>query len=163
MNKQLKIVIGQDLSAYAELDVPADTDLSDENLINIANAAVENEVFDADWSSTNGLRVVSVHDESGRIIKADIPVETSYYDAGVALKAFLTGYSSLDTLVQSALIAKQIESTEMIAYTGSLHYPGGQYDVEFFVRKGATQAERDLAFMGELAKLSIVRYSAVAA
>lgn len=39
--KKLIITLGQDLSAYATIEVPAETDLSDESLAAIARKAVE--------------------------------------------------------------------------------------------------------------------------
>lgn len=162
MSKQLTIIIGQDLSAYAEINIPEDTDLSDGNLIKIATTALENETFDADWSSVNALRVVSVHDEAGKIIKADIPVEASFYDAGVGLQAFLRGNgNTINTLAEAAVISKLIAPIEAVAYTGHLNYPGGQFAVEFSARKGATQAELDIAFMQGLAQQCTIGYLAV--
>lgn len=161
MNK-LKIIIGQDMSAYAEIDAPADTDLSEENLIEIAYAVAENVVFDADWSTVNGLRVVSVHDEDGKIVKSDIAVAPSIYDGGVSLQAFLKGNGhTIKTLVESAAIAKLIEQPEEAAYTGHLSYPGGQFTVEFSARNGATQAELDLAFLQGLAQLCTIGYNVI--
>ena len=77
--KKLIITLGQDLSAYATIQVPAETDLSDENLAAIARKAVEDEgtVFDEDWSTVNALRIVLVQDEKGQTIRSDIPVESS--------------------------------------------------------------------------------------
>lgn len=109
--KKLVITLGQDLSAYATVEVPADTDLSDENLAAIARKAVEDEetVFDADWSTANALRVVLVQDETGQIIRSDLPVEASCYDGGAALQLHMKGAIGVEALVNSAIEARLID------------------------------------------------------
>lgn len=116
--KKLIITLGQDLSAYATVEVPADTDLSEEHLVAIARNAVDEAVFDADWSTVNALRVVLVQDDKGNIIRSDVPVESSCYEGGVALQSFLKGAIGFDALVSSALQAKLIEPSEQVAING---------------------------------------------
>jgi len=123
--KKLIITLGQDLSAYATVEVPADTDLSDENLVAIARDAVDEAVFDEDWSTVNALRVVLVQDDKGNIIHSDVPVESSCYEGGVALQSYLKGAIGLDALVGSALQAKLIEPSEQVAFTGRGTTSGG--------------------------------------
>lgn len=109
--KKLIITLAQDLSAYATIEVPAETDLSDENLAAIARKAVEDEetVFDEDWSTVNALRIVLVQDEKGRTIRSDIPVEASCYDGGAALQLHMKGAIGVEALVNSAIEAKLID------------------------------------------------------
>ena len=160
-NKVMKIVVGQDLTAYAEIDVPAGTDLSDENLAKIANAAVEREMFDADWSSVNALRVVSVHDAEGSILKSDISIEPCNFDGGQVLRSFLKGYTEFGALIHGAAVANLIDPIEEIMYEGKLKHPCGVFAVAFSARKGATQAELDIAFMQGLAQQCTIGYLAV--
>ncbi len=110
--KKLIITLGQDLSAYATLEVPAETDLSDENLAAIARKAVEDEgtVFDEDWSTVNALRIVLVQDEKGQTIRSDVPVESSCHEGGAALQLYLRGAIGIEALVNSAIEAKLIDS-----------------------------------------------------
>lgn len=162
MSNQLKIVVGQDYAAYAEINVPIGTDLSDENLADIANTAIEDWVFDVDYSTGSSLRIVSVHDQTGKIIKSDIPIDASTYDSGMALQTFLSGQSNLADLVQSAADAKLIDPIdEVVIYAGHLKYPGGLVAVDFQARKDATQAELDLAFLQGLAQICTIGYLAV--
>ncbi|MFZ5509977.1 MAG: hypothetical protein ACOZCP_07975 [Pseudomonadota bacterium] len=118
--KKLIITLGQDLSAYATIEVSAETDLSDETLAAIARKAVEDDgtVFDEDWSTVNALRVVLVQDDRGNIIRSDVPVESSCYEGGVALQSYLKGAIGFDALVNSALQAKLIEPSEQVAMAG---------------------------------------------
>jgi hypothetical protein len=110
--KKLIITLGQDLSAYATIEVPAETDLSDENLAAIARKAVEDEgaVFDEDWSTVNALRIVLVQDEKGQTIRSDVPVESSCHEGGAALQLYLRGAIGIEALVNSAIDAKLIDS-----------------------------------------------------
>lgn len=102
--KKLYVTIGQDLSAYATIEVSADTDLSEEKLAAIANKAVEDAVFDPDWSTVCALRVVSVTDQDGGYHIEDIAVEPSPYAAGQVLGSFLKGYAEdFDKVVKSQL------------------------------------------------------------
>lgn len=109
--KKLIITLGQDLSAYATIEVSAETDLSDESLAAIARKAVEDEgtVFDEDWSTVNALRIVFVQDEKGQTIRSDIPVESSCYEGGAALQLYLKGAIGVEALVNSAIKAKLID------------------------------------------------------
>lgn len=143
----LSIAIGQDLSAYATIEVPADTDLSDENLARIAQQAIDDVVFDADWSTAEALRIVTVLDSDRKIVRSDVQIEKSHYGGGVALDTFLRGKSSdLGALINGAIEARMIEPSPMLAYRGCLTTPGGeQLEVEFCAREGATQTEQDIA------------------
>lgn len=153
--KKLCITIGQDLSAYRTLEVPADTDLSDENLIRIASREAGDAVFDEDWSTTNALRIVSVRDEQKHVLREDLLIEPSYYNGGVDLQAFLKGHvEGLDALINGAVEAKLIAPLEWVIHQGSLTTPGGEtIPFEFPARKGTTAAELDLAMMQALAQV----------
>lgn len=55
-----------------------------------------------------------------------------------------------------------IAAPQMVTYTGYLKLPGTErIQLDFDVRKGATQAEKDLAFFNALAQLGTVDYLAV--
>lgn len=149
--KKLLVTLGQDLSAYATIEVPMDTDLSDDNLAAIARKAVENTVFEADWSTVNALRVVVVNDGVGKFVRSEVPVELCCYEGGAALEAFLRGHVGFDALVNSAAQARLIESLVRVAFIGHLTTLGGErIRVEFYARAGATQTELDLAFFHAL-------------
>lgn len=159
--KKLLVTLGQDLSAYATIEVPADTDLSDDNLAAIARKAVENTVFEADWSTMNALRVVVVNDGEGKFVRSEVPVELCCYEGGAALEAFLRGHVGFDALVNSAVQARLIEPSMQAAFTGHLTMPGGErIQVDFCARAGATQAELDLAFFHALCQQADVAYPA---
>lgn len=159
--RTLQVTLGQDLSAYATLEIPADSDLSDANLIRIAQTAVEQDdfVFDEDWETTCALRIVSVQDRQGHYLKEDIPVEDSPYDAGQVLQSFLKGHVSFANLIEAAAQARLIDPLEIIHCTGILKIPGAApISADFSCRQGATQAEKDLAFMEALLNQVEVQY-----
>lgn len=77
-NGNVLITLGQNLSAYAVIEVPADTDLSDANLIEIAKKKAYDDtdtVIDEDWSTTNGLRVVCLTKPDGSVQIRDLVVD----------------------------------------------------------------------------------------
>lgn len=149
--KKLLVTLGQDLSAYATIEVPADTDLSDDNLAAIARKAVENTVFEADWSTVNALRVVVVNDDEGKFVHSEVPVELCCYEGGAALEAFLRGHVGFDALINAAVQARLIEPSTQAAFSGHLTTPAGEsMQVNFYARAAATQTELDLAFFHAL-------------
>lgn len=159
---KLTITVGQDLSAYATFDIPADTDLSDANLIQLVQTAQENEelVFDEDWATTSALRIVSVKDHQGHALKEDLPVEALPHDAGQVLQLFLKGHVTFAQVVEAAARYKLIDPQQMACHTGTLTLPGAApISAAFSCRLGATQDERDLAFMRALAELGTVHVS----
>lgn len=157
--KSISITLGVDLSAYATIEVPADTDLSEANLIEIAKKASDDEVFYPEWDTSTALRIVTVQDGENKKLFSDIPVDASVYDAGYALQSFLSGNTTLSALVASAVQAKIIPAVENVTYTGTLDIEGEQLSAEFEARKGATHAELDHAFMCRLAQVASIKYT----
>lgn len=163
MSKKLKMALGQDLSCYAEVEIPSDTDLSPDNLIRIANEAVESDelVFDEDWSTCCALRIVSVRDENGATLAEDIVVEQSPFDSGQQLALFLQGRIELSQLLAAASEYGLIPPVEMETRVGRIDLPTGGIERSFLVRKGATQVEKDVAFFHALCQIATVEYPEV--
>ncbi|MBU0501439.1 MAG: hypothetical protein KJ558_10110 [Gammaproteobacteria bacterium] len=82
---RLTITVGVDLTAYATIGVPADTDLSAPSLLALLRQeGLEDMEFVPDWATANGLRVVCATGPNGW---AAFPPD----EAGVSLKAFMEG------------------------------------------------------------------------
>lgn len=159
MTQKLLITLGQDVSAYAVIAVPAGTDTSDANLSTIAKKAVEADtMFTPDWGTVCALRVVDVRTESGAYLREDVPVEPCCFDGGQVLRSFFSGQlpgAGIATLVNAAAKAKLIPEPDLVTGTGFITFPGCErIEVNFDVRKGATKVERDLAFLTALGKLA---------
>jgi len=112
--KKLFATLGQDLSAYATIELPADTDLSEDTLSRIAQEAVEKGdiVFDAEWSSLCALRIVCVTDDEGICVMEDLPVgwfAMSKHITNGELAEIVTG------LLVGRLVVAQLDSTEKYA------------------------------------------------
>ncbi len=157
MTQKLLITLGQDVSAYAEVAVPAGTDTSDTNLNVIARKAVEQDVvFNPDWGTVCALRVVDVRTESGKYLREDVPVDACCFDGGQVLRSFFAGQlpdAGIEGLAKAAAKAKLIQEPEFVTGTGFITFPGCErIEVNFEVRKGATKAERDVAFLAALGK-----------
>ena len=80
---KLNVVLGQDLSAYAEIEIEAPEDSSEEEIVRRVRAFTESAdfketVFDEDWSSTCALRIVSVKNGNDYILE-DVALEPSPY------------------------------------------------------------------------------------
>lgn len=164
MSKKLEMTLGQDMSCYAVVKIPADTDLSPDNLTRIANQTVEeNEdlMFEEDLSTCCALRIVSVRDADGRNLVEDIVVEQSPLDAGQKLALFLKGNIEMDQLVASASEYGLIPPVEMETLIGRISLPNNELGRTFVVRKGATQAEKDLAFIHALCQIAEIEYVGV--
>lgn len=112
MNDQLRIAFSIDLTAYANTNVPADTDLSPENLRNLARKVFEGHGLDPNQVSENSPRVVAIWDSRGNLLKAGIPLGRSHYDAGIALQAFLHGHTSVHELLHEAIYSQIISPEE---------------------------------------------------
>lgn len=160
MSEKLVMTLGQDLSCYAEVELPSDTDLSSANLIRLANEAVDSDevVFDEDWSTCCALRVVSVSDGKGNNFVEDLVVEQSPLDAGQNLALFLNGRIGLDQLVASASEYGLIKPVEMETLLGRISLPNDELERRFTVRKGATQVEKDVAFFNALCQVATIEY-----
>lgn len=158
MSGKLVMTLGQDLSCYAEVVIPSGSDLSRDNLIRIANEAVCNEVFDADWSTCCALRIVAVSDGNGTNLVEDLIIEPTPFDAGQQLSLFLHGHVELDELLTAVSEYGLIPSIEMESMLGRICLPSDQLELQFLVRKGATLVEKDLAFFHALCQIADVEY-----
>lgn len=166
----MTMTIGCDLSAYATISLPAGTDLSEENLKAIAAQIDEDGewggqdiAFVPDWETQSGLRVVRVGPDGEAPIVSDIPVDPGYYDAGQVLAAFLRGSQKGDgvqPLVEAGQVYRLIKDAEpKVCHTGFMSTPDGErVQIDFSVRKGATQAEKDLAFFSALCQKVQIDY-----
>jgi hypothetical protein len=154
-----EVTIGQDLSCYATISVPEDTPLTRESLTGIVNQALEDAVFDEDWSTTCAARVVSVRDEKGNYLVEDMAIEPSPYDAGQILQNWLNGYgATFQHVIDAAAEARLIDEPVMETHRGVFKTPNGEeIEIEFSVRKGATREEIDLAFFEALAQAGSAR------
>lgn len=162
---KLNVTLGQDLSAYAEIEVEALEGASEIAIVAAIRRQIDGDfpVFDEDWESTSSLRIVSAKDESGNYLLQDHPLEPIPFDAGQALESWLKGWSKdLSGVVQAAAQAKLIDPLVMEAHRGTFMIPGAEsVDVEFECRKGATREEKDLAFLEALAQVGTVDYVAI--
>lgn len=157
------VTFGLDVSAYAEMPLEVTTPPSPEELEKLSEN-VGDLLFTPDWETENALRVVSVKDDQGRYLSNAHRLEPSMYDGGAALQEFLWGRnaetSSMDRLVAKAAAAGLIDPPETVEMKGRIRFPGAEtLEVEFMVRRGATQTERDLAFFQGLAQLATIWYS----
>lgn len=161
MCEKLTMTLGQDLSCYASVKIPADTDLLPKNLIRMAGDMSGNQVFEADWTTGCALRIVSVQDGQGNNLVEDIAVEPSPYDVGQQLSLFLAGKTDWDRLLDSASQYGLIPAVEMQVMLGRIALPSEDLALKFQVRKGATQLEKDVAFFHALCQIASVDYRAV--
>lgn len=161
MCEKLTMTLGQDLSCYASIKIPANVDLSPENLSKIASEAAGNVVFEADWSTCCALRVVSVSDAKRGNLVEDLVVEPTPFDAGQQLSLFLGGRIEWHQLLDSASSFGLISPVETQVMLGRIALPSEDMALRFQVRKGATQMEMDVAFFHALCQIASVEYNEV--
>lgn len=157
--KNLHITFGKDLSAYAETTIDASS--IDITNIDALVALADNCVFEPEWDTQCALRVVSIRDDENNYLIEDMAIEPCMYDAGQNLQLFLRGAKGHDlkALVKGAVKAVLIEESEDEVFTGSIRFPGYESrQVDFTVRKGATQEEKDVAFLAALAQIAEINY-----
>lgn len=163
--KKVEVTFGQDMSAYANVDLNVPDNASRDEIIEAiraftGSADFEELVFDEDWSTVSSLRVVSVKNGDGYVLE-DVPIEPSPFDCGQMFTSWLKGHMDLGKAISGSLKFAGIEGSEEEVYLGTLELPGADnIEVEFKCRKGATQEEKDLAFFQALAQ--IATYSTVA-
>lgn len=116
---EITINVAVDVTAYTQVKVPAGTELTDENLINIAQNASDNKVFEPDWDSAQSLRILSVIDQNGQLISdlQDISIERNYFDFGQQAELFLKGKISLQNFVSAAKTLKIINNESQVVYS----------------------------------------------
>ncbi|WP_234265121.1 hypothetical protein [Hydrogenophaga sp. NFH-34] len=155
-----KMTLCVDLCAYVTLDLPMDTDMSEENLKKLAKQADEDGefngqdvIYQADWSTQEGLRIVCTEDEGGDDL-SDIPVDQCPNDAGLLLRTYLAGQGpmTLEGLVKEAAPFLGINLDDQEMFEGQFKIPGWTVPVKvsFQCRKDATKEEKDLAFFSAL-------------
>lgn len=164
---QLYAILGQDISAYAGVEIDVPDGASKEEIIDRIRAFTESAdfdevVFDEDWGTACALRIVSVQN-GGNYILEDVLLDQSPYDAGQVLQSWLNGSGpTLAAVINTAAEAKLINPVVIEVHRGSLKLPGAEtIEVEFECRKGATREEKDLAFLEALAQIGTVDYVAI--
>lgn len=110
---KVKVTFGQDLSAYAEVDVKLKDGLTNQEVINeikeyASSSDFDDIVFTEEWSTQCALRIVSVTIDDGETIITDQPIEPSCYETGAAFSSWLKGRTTLDAAIESAKYAKVI-------------------------------------------------------
>lgn len=162
---KLSVTLGQDLSAYAEVEIDVKDDASREEIIEKIRAFTESTdfedvVFDEDWSTTCALRIVSAVKEDGSYILEDVALEPSPFDGGQGFMSWLRGHAPLKSAIRAAVSAAWTEEGGTVeVYRGTFKLPGADVvEVEFECRKGATREEKDLAFFEALAQVATVDY-----
>lgn len=162
-----KVIIGRDLSDYSLISIPLDTSMTEERLAEIVTKVLESGEwmgkkvpFEAAFDTTCAARILSVEDEDGDTIFENVNLEPSPYNAGQVLKLWLNGRGkSLDDVIKEAVKSKLIDEPVMEVYRGIFKPDGAEaIDVEFECRKGATRAEKDMAFLDALTKKGAVNY-----
>lgn len=165
---KLKITLGQDLSAYAEIEVEVPEGAPEEVIAEAvmekfeADPYGEDIVFSEDWGTTCSLRIVSARDADDNSVAQDVALDPIPFDGGQALCTWLMGYSEggLVAVVNAAARAKLIDKPVLEAHRGMFTLGAETVDVEFECRKGATREEMDLAFFARLAQVAHVDYVA---
>lgn len=115
---KLKVTLGQDLAAYAEIEIEVDDNASQEEIVEKIRAFTESSdfeetVFEEDWSSACALRIVSVQN-GGNYILEDVFLDQSPYDAGQVLQSWLNGSGpTLAAVINTAAEAKLINPVVM--------------------------------------------------
>lgn len=162
---KLNVVLGQDLSAYAEIEIDVPEGAPEAEIVEavLKSDPYDDVVFDPDWESVSSMRIVSARDEEGNYLVQDYPLEPIPFDAGQALASWLKGWSKdLSGVIDAAAQAKLIDRPVMEVYRGTFKLPGAELiEVEFECRKGATREEKDLAFFEALAQIGTADYVAI--
>jgi hypothetical protein len=164
---KLNVVLGQDLSAYAEIEIEAPEDSSEEEIVRRVRAFTESAnfdkaVFDEDWSTTCALRIVHVKNGNDYILEG-VALEPSPYDGGQIKREASRGNTTFKSAINGAVEAAWIKREASVdVYRGTLTLPSAEIiEVEFECRKGATREEKDLAFLESLAQIGTVDYVAI--
>lgn len=152
------------LSAYATVALPADTEMTPENLKAVAKQ-MDSEgdvVFAPDWGTMNSFRIVSCR-EGEDVVVEDLPIVPSYHDVGTNFTSWMSGHQSLaDALLSSTEMLPTSSAGIVEVFTGFVKVAGaGRVQVDFECRKGATSEEQDLAFLDAMGKIVEVGYVAL--
>lgn len=71
----MKVTLGVDLCAYAEIDIDCDTKEAIGHKVVEMMESDDPPVFDEDWSTTSSLRIVSARDDKGNVLIEGKPIE----------------------------------------------------------------------------------------
>lgn len=167
MSKRM-IILGRDVSAYATLALPDDVSLDDEALQQFALSVEDDALFEVDWETESALRITSVTEDGvegkpfthgRRYLRQDVAVQPQYYDAGQQLQLLLNGQVTLADFINSLAVWKIIPPPQDVRYTGTLQLPMSEsIKLEFYARKGASQIEKDAAFLAAFAQVGQISY-----
>lgn len=159
--KLKKMILAVNLSAYADLVLPPDTEMTPENLKQLAmQRNLDGEVtFKPEWETTNSFRIVSCSEDDDLVLE-DVPIEPSYHDVGTNFNSWMNGHQSLaDAIHSSAAMLPAINAGIAEVFTGYVKLPGaGRIQVDFECRKGASSEEMDLAFLNALEEVVELGY-----
>lgn len=166
---QLRVTLGQDLSAYADVDMEVPDGTTEKELAAMLHDRFVNEdyytlpVFDEDWGTMSSLRIVSAMDQDGKYLSQGYPLEPCPFDVGQSFQNWLKGVSKgLQSVIKDAASKGMIPELKMEAHKGTFTLPGMEpIEVEFEARAGATKEEKDLAFFEALAQVGRVDYLAI--
>lgn len=161
---ELYLELGVDLSAFQEVTVPYTGDAipTSEELLAMAKPFFENSNFEVDFESGRGLRIVNVKNQDDEPLDVGrVYAEPNYPDAGYALTFFLDNSLGIDELIERLQEHKVIPDLGRSTYAATLKLPAAEpLSVEFSARTGASESEKDLAFMQALAALGTIEYKA---
>lgn len=107
------ITFGVDVSAYATIEAPANTQLDEGLLIELADKAKterrvhgQDVVFEPQWETEGQMRVVLVTNDQGQTLYENEPLEPQFMEAGQILSQWLQGRLSFKQLVDAAVALK---------------------------------------------------------
>lgn len=139
------MTLGVNLSAYADVALPDGMATTKESLIAFAKKVEGDVVFLEDWGTQEGLRVVQINiDGKSEIIGASVYRDPR--DSGQAFDTFIRGQTSLVEAVTEVIGGS--ETVEV--HQGFVSIRGNRVQVDFQVRNGATNEEKEIAFLAAL-------------
>lgn len=152
---KVNVLLGIDLSAYAEVEVEVGLAEDVDALIEAVQAVPDHDLyFDVDWENYGGKRIVRVRDDLDHDRFPRISIEPVPYSGGYALQSWLKGQSKggLAELVADAEEAMLIDPVENVTYAGALTGPrGASTEIGFVARRGACKEELLIALVKALA------------
>jgi hypothetical protein len=159
------LTLGMDVPCYANVQLPDRVATTPEAVEGIARKIAETGEFDGrevrfvpSWDDAAALRIVSLDDADGGTLMEDRPLEESPFDAGLVLKTWLINRGSLEYVVNNAAAFGLIPEPVNELRRRCLVLPdGGEVEVEFLCRRGATPEELDVAFVAALAQVAEIR------
>lgn len=148
-----EMTLGKNVCAYTVVELPEETDMSIENLKQIACQVFASGGFNGkdveftpEWDTDSSRRIVHVMNDGAQDL-SDITLENQDVEADQSFNLWLKGKASLKDAIVATEWPLSLDLSIEEIHEACFSIAGVSLRVSFACRKGATKEEKDLAML----------------